>query len=190
MNVAMSLAAGLGLAAACGFRVFVPLLAVSVAAREGYAPLSAGFAWLGSDAALIAFASATILEIIAYYVPWLDHALDVVATPAAVIAGMVTSASVITDVPPLLKWTAVVIGGGGVAALVQGSTVALRIGSTATTGGLGNALIATAELVASIVTSTLAVLIPLAAGLGALICAWIVYRGTRRLLSRSSQPSR
>jgi hypothetical protein len=36
--------------------------------------------WLGSDAALVAFATALVVEIGAYYVPWLDNALDTIAT--------------------------------------------------------------------------------------------------------------
>jgi hypothetical protein len=188
VDTLLSLAAGLGLAAACGFRVFVPLLALSFGARAGYVPLTDGFAWIGSDGALVAFAVATVLEVVAYYVPWLDHLLDVAASPAAIVAGMLTSASVIGDLPPLLKWTSVVIGGGGIAALVQGSTVALRLGSTAHTGGLGNAFVATAELFGAVLTSVLAVVLPLLAAAVALLCGWLIYRATRRLRRRPSIP--
>jgi hypothetical protein len=182
VDTVVSLAAGLGLAAACGFRVFVPLLALSVGARFGYVPLSEGFAWLSSDAALVAFTVATLLEVGAYYVPWLDHVLDVAASPAAIVAGMLTSAAVVTDLTPLLKWTAVIIGGGGIAAIVQGSTVAMRVGSTAHTGGLGNAVLATAELVAAVLTSGLAVFIPAVAAGVALLLGWGIYRATRKRL--------
>jgi hypothetical protein len=182
MDTVLSVTAGLGLAAACGFRVFVPLLALSIGARSGYLPLSEGFAWLAGDPALVACAAATVLEVGAYYVPWLDQVLDMAASPAAVIAGMLTSAAVVTDLPPVLMWTAVIIGGGGMAAIVQGSTVAMRIGSTAHTGGLGNALVATAELVAAILTSGLAVFVPAVAAGVALLLGWLIYRTTRKLL--------
>ncbi len=180
----LSLGLGLGLAAAAGFRVFVPLLVLSLAARYGYVPLSPGWEWVGTPAATLTFASATVLEVIAYYVPWLDHVLDAVATPAAVVAGMVMTASVLGDLPPLLKWTAVVIGGGGAAALVQGSTVALRAGSGATTAGLANPVVATAELVGSTATALLAIVLPLLAL--ALVVGFfvVVYRVTRRLFRR------
>ncbi len=181
----VSLAVGLGLAAACGFRVFVPLLALSVAARSGDVPLSSGFDWMASDAAMIAFASATVLEVVAYYVPWLDHALDVAATPAAIAAGMVTSASVFADLPPLLKWMAAIVGGGGMAALVQGSTVALRAGSTATTVGVGNGLVASGELAGAVVISLLALALPLVAVVVALAFAWVVYRAARAMLRQA-----
>lgn len=159
----ISVAIGLGLAAACGFRVFTPLLIAGIAAHYGQLPLAGGFAWLGTTPALIAFGSATLLEIGAYYLPWLDHALDVIATPAAVMAGMIAAASVVTDLPPLLKWTVTIIGGGGAAGLIQAATVLLRLKSTALTGGLGNPAVATAEAAGSVITSIVAIVLPLVA---------------------------
>jgi hypothetical protein len=159
----LSLCLGIGFSAACGFRVFVPLLIASLAAHAGHLKLSAGFDWLGSDAAVIALGLATVLEIGAYYIPWLDNALDTVATPAAVIAGTLITASVATDMSPMLKWTLAVIAGGGSAALVQTGTVLVRAASTATTGGLANPLIATAELGGSVGMTLLAIAVPLAA---------------------------
>ena len=46
-----------------GRRVFVPLLLTGLAARLGYIRLTSGMGWIESDAALVAFATATILEI-------------------------------------------------------------------------------------------------------------------------------
>ena len=160
MSVITSVAVGIGLAAACGFRIFVPFLVLGAAARLGAVPLSAGFAWLASDEALIALAVATVLEAAAYKIPWLDHALDLLASPAAVVAGALATAAIVTDLPPLLRFAVVVIGGGGAAALVQGATVLLRLKSAATTGGLGNPLVALFELFGSLVTSVLALLAP------------------------------
>src|SRR5437867_4276732 len=133
METFLSVCAGIGLAAACGFRVFVPLLVVSIASLTGHLHLSAHFQWLGSYPALLAFAVATMLEIGGYFVPWLDHLLDTIATPAAVVAGTIVSASMFTDMSPFLRWTLALIAGGGIAGLVQGSTVATRAISTATT---------------------------------------------------------
>jgi hypothetical protein len=79
-----------------------------------------------------------------------------------VAAGIVAAASVVTDLPPLLKWTVTIIGGGGIAGLVQASSVLLRFKSTALTGGLANPLLATLELVGAVVTALLAILVPLA----------------------------
>ena len=175
---------GLGLAAACGFRVFVPLLVLSLAAKSGYVPLAPGWAWVGTAPAALAFATATLLETIGYFIPWVDHALDVAATPSAVVAGMVTTASVLTDLPPLVRWTAIIVGGGGLAALVQSSTVALRAGSTATTGGLANPVVAAAELGGSVFTSVLAVVAPLVALLAVVLGVTLFWRAARRIAGR------
>jgi hypothetical protein len=156
----LSICVGIGLAAACGFRVFVPLLVVSIAALSGHLTLAEAFQWIGTYPALVAFSVATALEIAGYYIPWVDHLLDTVATPAAIVAGTIVSASMFTDLSPFLRWTLAIIGGGGVAGLVQGGTAVMRAASTATTGGLGNPLVATGELALSVVTSALAVLAP------------------------------
>jgi hypothetical protein len=158
-----SILAGVGLAAACGFRVFVPLLVLSIAATLDVVPLAPDFAWLASTPALVALATATVMEIAAYYVPWLDHALDLVATPAAVLAGVVTTAAVVSDVSPVLRWALAVVAGGGVAGAVQGATVLLRLKSGVATAGVGNPLVATGETTSSTVTSVLAVVVPVIA---------------------------
>jgi len=184
LGAVISVALGLGLAAATGFRVFVPFLVLNLAVRWGYVPLAPGWEWVGGTPALIVFATATVLEVAGYYVPWVDHALDTVATPAAVIAGMVTSASVISDLPPLMKWTAVIVGGGGLAALVQGSTVALRAGSTAVSGGLANPLVATVETVGASVLAVIAVAVPLLALVLVAVVVAVIYRIGRWMVMR------
>ena len=100
MELILSIALGVGLSAACGFRIFVPLLVVSAAAQGGYLTLSPGFQWMAGYPALVTFAVATVLEILAYYIPWVDNLLDTIATPAAVVAGAVVTAAVVTDVAP------------------------------------------------------------------------------------------
>ncbi len=182
METLFSIALGIGLSAACGFRVFVPLLLMSVASRAGHLTLSPGFDWVGLLPALVAFGTATVLEVVAYYVPWLDHLLDTIATPAAVVAGVLASASVFTNMSPLLRWTLALIGGGGIAGLVQGATVLTRLKSTALTGGLGNSVVSTAELGGSAVTSLLAIFAPLLCLALIAVCIYVVFRMTGRLL--------
>lgn len=176
----LSVCLGLGLAAACGFRVFVPLLAVSLAARVGWLSLASELAWMAETPALTAFAVATVLEIVAYYVPWLDNFLDSVATPAAVVAGVVVTASVVTGMDPALKWILAVIAGGGVAGSVQSATVGGRVVSAMSTAGLANPLVATTELAGSVFLSTLSILAPLAAGLLLVVGCILVLRHRRR----------
>ena len=163
MEAALSIALGLGMAAACGFRVFAPLTVVSLAARAGAVELGANFDWIASTPALVILIVATAAEVAAYYVPWLDNLFDTVATPAAVVAGAVLAASVVTGMDPWLKWTLAAIAGGGLAGAVQLSTVAARGASSLTTAGLGNLGVASLELVGAIGLSLLSIFWPLLA---------------------------
>lgn len=160
LDTLFSICLGVGLAAACGFRVFVPLLVTSLAAHTGHLTLAGSFEWIGTTPALLAFGAATLLEVLAYYVPWIDNVLDVVAGPAAVVAGIVITASVVTDVDPLLRWSLAVIAGGGAAAAVQTATTVARHVSSWTTGGLGNHLLSTGEAMGSVVLSAMSLVVP------------------------------
>ena len=157
----LSLILGVGLSAACGFRVFVPPLIISIAALSGHLELSPGFDWVASYPALIALATASVLEILCYYMPVVDNFMDTVATPAAIVAGAATTASMVADASPILTWAIVVIAGGGVAATVQATTVALRGASTLGTGGLANPLVSSIELGGAVATSVLALIAPI-----------------------------
>lgn len=180
IEVLLSLAIGVGLAAAVGFRVFVPFTVISLAALSGYLELAPGFDWIGSYPALLVFAVATALEIGAYYIPWVDNLLDSIATPAAIVAGAVITASVVGDVSPLLRWSLAAIAGGGVAAAVQSGTVLLRGTSSTVTGGLGNFAVASSELLGSVLTSLLAVFLPLVAVTGIIFLFVVAMRRMRR----------
>jgi len=186
METILSLLIGMGLSAACGFRVFVPLLVVSLASRSGHLDLASGFEWMGSDAALIAFAAATVLEIAAYYIPWVDNLLDTVASPAAVVAGTLVTASLVSDMSPFLKWSLAIIAGGGIAGLVQGTTVVTRGASSAGTGGLANPILATAELGGSLFTSLLSLAMPWVVVL--IIGALLFLAGWRFFQRRPNRP--
>jgi hypothetical protein len=189
METFLSICLGLGLSAACGFRVFVPLLVISIAAISGHLHLSPGFEWLASYPALVALSVATVLEIAGYYVPWVDHLLDTIATPAALIAGTIVSASVLTDMSPLLQWTLAAIIGGGAAGVVQATTVVTRGASTATTGGLGNPIVATLELAGATALSIFAMVAPvLAVVLFATLASVLVWKLIRRVRSTTPAP--
>jgi hypothetical protein len=182
----LSICLGIGLSAACGFRIFVPLLVMSIASVSGHLSLAPGFQWIGTYPAVITFAVATALEIAGYYIPWVDHALDTLATPASIVAGTIVTASIVTGMSPLLKWTLALIAGGGIAGLVQGGTVVTRAASTATTGGLGNPLFATIELGAATALSITALLAPVL--LTAALLLFFVFFG--RKLFRKVRKSR
>lgn len=179
METLLSVVLGIGLSAACGFRIFVPFLLVGIAARTGHLVLGDSFAWMSSTPALIVLGVATVLEIGAYYVPWLDHALDVLASPSAVVAGVVMTASVVTGLDPMLKWTLALIAGGGIAATVQALTVGTRKVSLVTTGGLANPVVSTMELAGSVGLVILAIALPL---LAFAVVVWGVFFAVRRML--------
>jgi hypothetical protein len=190
MDILLSICLGIGLSAATGLRVFAPLLIVSIAAQSGALMLSPSFEWIGTPPALIVFAVATLLEIGAYLIPWLDNALDTIATPAAAIAGVIVMAAVLTDISPLARWTLAIIAGGGAAATVQGLTVVTRAASTGTTGGCANPVFSILEAIGSFTLSILAIALPLIAGVvAAILIASAVKLGVR-LFRRVPEESR
>ncbi len=180
-NLALSIVLGIALAAATGFRVFLPMLIVSASANAGHLQLDSGFAWLGTPTALTMLSVAALAEILAYYVPVIDNLLDTLATPAALIAGTIVSAAVMIDVSPMVKWTAAVVAGGGIAGLTQGLTGMLRAHSTVLTGGLGNPIIASAELCGALLISLLALMAPAAAIALVILFLLVAIRLLRRL---------
>jgi hypothetical protein len=186
-DIALSIALGIGLAAAVGFRVFLPLLVASVAAYTGHLQLSDSFAWLGSLSAMTMLAVAAIVEVLAYYIPAVDNLLDTITTPVALIAGTLVSAAVMVDLPPIVKWTTAIIAGGGAAGLTQGVTALLRAKSTALTGGLGNPVVATAELGGALLLSALALIAPFIALAAVAAFLWLAVRTVRRLRSRTRE---
>ncbi len=186
----LSIFVGIGLSAACGFRIFVPLLVMSIASLSGYLTLAPGFEWIASVPALVAFAIATVLEIAGYYIPWLDHLLDIVASPAAVIAGILVTASAVTGMSPFLRWAFAIIAGGGVAGTIQVITSMTRLTSGATTGGAANPLVSTAEGAGSMILSILAVLVPMATIVLVAAILLLALGPGRRLLRRRSPRNR
>jgi hypothetical protein len=184
MDTVLAVLIGIGLASSCGFRVFLPLLVVSAASYFGYFELAGGFDWLGTWAALVALAVAAIVEIAAYYVPWLDNALDLIASPIVAIAGTVMFAASVADLDPFLQWSLAIIAGGGSASIVQGGTVLSRLASTATTGGLANFVVATLETLAGLMFSILSIVVPLVALLLLIMVVVGMYMVGRPVLRR------
>jgi len=156
---------GISLSAASGFRVFVPLLTLSAAAVFGHIDLPTNFDWIENPQALAVFAVASTLEIGGYFIPWFDHFLDIAATPASILVGTIVTAALAPDMNPLAQWTLALVAGGGTAGITKGLMNLVRATSTATSGGLGNPIVATVELVLAIVLSVLAVTLPVVAGI-------------------------
>ena len=178
LEVLLSVALGIGLAAATGFRVFIPLLVAGLAARAGWVPLTDSFAWLQSTPALLVLGTAAAVEILAFYIPGVDHALDVIAGPLTIAAGILVSASVMVDMPPQVRWPIAVIAGGGIAGITKATAALIRAKTAAVTGGLGNPVVSTAETAGAATVSIIAVIAPL---LCLAIAVGIVVWATRRL---------
>jgi Domain of unknown function (DUF4126) len=181
----LAAALGISLAAAVGFRVFVPLLVVAVAAKSGWMDVAPAFAWLGSGTAIAMLAVAAAAEVAAYYIPGVDNMLDALAAPLAVVAGTLLVAAPLWELPPLLKWSTAVIAGGGAAGITQGLTSLLRTKSTLATGGLANPVVSTGELGGSLLLSILALLMPVLALALLLVLLALIFRRLRRLARRT-----
>jgi hypothetical protein len=186
----LSLCIGIGLSAACGFRVFVPLLVMSIASLMGWFEPMKGFEWLAIPSVCIGLAVATVCEIGAYYIPWVDNALDTIATPAAMVAGTLTTMAVSSgEMSQFASWAAAIIVGGGTATAVQMGTVAVRGLSTATTGGIANPVVSTGEWVGAIVVSVLSLIVPVLVVIVGIILVVIVIRWIKRKRQESTNHS-
>lgn len=168
---------GIGLAAATGFRVFLPMFAVSLASYMNWIPMNESFEWLAGLPTLITTGIATIVEILAYYIPFVDHLLDTISIPLATVAGSVMFASQFADMGTFPQWALALIAGGGTAAAISSGFAGTRAASTATTGGFGNSVVATTETAGAGLMSILALAAPFIAFLLAiaLIIVVLVY---------------
>ena len=186
-EIITAVAIGIGLSASCGFRVFVPMLVASIAAKMNIFPVNEGFQWLASWPAIISFGTATVAEILAYYIPFIDNLLDTITTPMAIGGGTLLLTSVLPIDNEFLKWAIGFLFGGGAAATVQGGTVLTRLASTKLTAGIGNPVLATGEHAAAFGTSALAVLIPLFfAALVIILIAYLILKFGKRLFKPSA----
>jgi hypothetical protein len=166
--------------------VFLPLLVAGVAARWGHLPLAHGFQWLSSTNVLLALGTASVVEVAAYYIPVVDHLLDVLGGPAAVAAGVIASASAMVDIPPAIMWPVAIIAGGGIAALTKATSALVRAKSGLMTAGAGNPLVSTGETAGAIVTAIAAIVIPLLCLLALVVLLVWVGRRVRRMWVGSS----
>ncbi|MCS3530390.1 DUF4126 domain-containing protein [Chryseobacterium sp. JUb7] len=182
---------GIGLAAATGFRVFLPLFAVSLASYFNWIPMSEQFEWLAGLPTLITTAIAMVVEVLAYYIPFIDHLLDTLSVPLATIAGSVLFASQFADIGSFAQWGLALIAGGGTAATISSGFAGIRAASTATTGGLGNSVVGTTETAGAGIMSILAMAAPIIAVILAIltiVCIVILGRKAWKKLRNRKKP--
>jgi len=175
LETILSICLGIGLASASGFRVFLPVFALSLASYFNVIPLNESWAWIGGLPALISFGVAMVFEIFGYYIPFIDNLLDTIATPLAAIAGFVVMASTMVDISPTMTTILAIIAGSGSATAFQGLTTTTRLASSVKTAGLGNPVVSTAETGTAITLSSLAIFLPIVAVILVVIIFGVIY---------------
>lgn len=182
----LSIFLGVGLAASVGFRVFLPLFALSLASYFGVWELNDNWQWIGSLIAVLTLGVATLLEIFAYFIPWFDNLLDSIAVPLAAIAGTAVMVSTVADLDPVITWSLAIIAGGGTATAIKGAGATGRLASTATTGGLANPVITTVETGTATVVSVASIFAPILAAVLVIIILVIIFRIYRKLRPKAN----
>ena len=172
----ISICLGIGLSASVGFRVFLPLFALSLASYFDVWQLNESWQWIGSATALITLGVATLVEIFAYFIPYIDNLLDTISVPLAALAGTAIMLSTVADLSPVITWSLAIIAGGGSAAAISGSSSATRITSTATTGGFANPIVSTVETGTSLVMSIISIFLPILAFILVIIILFVIYK--------------
>lgn len=180
---------GVSLAACAGFRIFVPLLISSIAFKMGWISPIESLKWLGSTSALIIFLVAAIFESLAFLIPWLDHAFDVIAAPLATAAGMLLASAVLKDMPTSMQVGLGIVAGGGAAGMVHATSSLLRLGSTKFTGGLGNPFFAKIETLISGIGSIIAIFLPVVMILGLFLFFGAAYWILKKTILKSKPSS-
>ena len=186
VTIIMATLMGISLAAASGFRVFLPPFLLSLAARFNVVwfldidLIGTQFEFFTSTLSIVVLGIATVAEFAAFYAPWIDNALDTIATPASILAGVAMTAIVLEGNDPIIQWTVAIVAGGGVAATIQSATVATRGLSSTFTFGLGNSAVATGENVASVALTLIAILIPFLSALFVLLMVALLLRMKRK----------
>jgi hypothetical protein len=189
VDTILSIFLGIGLAASVGFRVFLPLFALSLAAYFNVWELNESWLWIGSPTALITLGIATIVEIAAYYIPVVDNLLDTIAIPLATLAGTAVMVSTVADLSPVITWALAIIAGGGTAAAIKTSASTTRLGSTVSTAGFGNPVISTLETGTSVVMSIVSIFLPVLAIILVICIFYLVVKLYKKLKPNKSKSS-
>lgn len=182
---------GLGLASATGLRTFLPLLMLALAARFELfgVRLIDQMDWLVSWPAISALTIAAVAEFAGDKVPAIDHGLNAIGYVTRPVAGAIAAGSVFWAVDPTAAAIAGVIVGAPAALAFNAAQTGVRVGSTATTGGLGNPVVSLIEDVLAVLTVIVAFLAPIIIPIVLLILMVVVFRLARRIRDRGERPS-
>ena len=180
----ISICLGIGLSASVGFRVFLPLFALSLASYFNVWELNASWQWVGSTTAVIVLGVATIVEIFAYFIPYVDNLLDSIAVPLAALAGTAVMLSTVSELSPVITWALAIIAGGGTAAAISGTTSTTRLASTTTTGGITNPIFSTIETGTATLMSIISIFLPSLAIVLVIIMVCVIFKLYKKFRTR------
>lgn len=189
LEIAISICLGIGLAAAVGFRIFLPLLILSLAGYYEVIPLNESWQWMGSLTTVITMGAATVVEIFGYYIPWLDNLLDAIALPLATLAGTAVMVATVSDLSPVITWSLAIIAGGGTAAAIKGNASAARLTSTTTTVGVANPILTTVETAIAAVMAFTSIFLPILAFVFVVFLFFILFRFYKKLRKKRLPPT-
>ena len=186
IDVLISICIGIGLAASTGFRVFLPLFLLSIASYFHFISLTDSLSWLGNPISVVVFGIAMLVEIVAYYIPFVDNLLDTMAVPLATIAGFLVMFATSVHLDPTLATIVSLIAGSGTAAAIQSFTTVTRLGSSVKTGGLANPIVTTTETGSALALSSLSIFLPIVAGVVVVILLFVLVFFYKYLKSKLS----
>jgi len=175
---------GIGLSAATGLRVFLPFFLISLALHYNILSFEQNFIWLDNPYVVIALGIAVIVEIGGYYIPIVDHTLDIIGAPLAFCAGVVSMSSMMPEMPAYVDSIISLIVGGGTALSINSFSGMMRIKTTASFFGMANSTYSTIENILSTLFTLLAFLVPVMFGIGILLFVFLAQRFIRRWISK------
>ncbi|MFN4905400.1 MAG: DUF4126 domain-containing protein [Planctomycetota bacterium] len=161
MQLVASIVIGICLSAACGLKVFVPPLVAGLAHKAGVLSLSEHTQWLGTWPAISALAIAVVCEFVGFCIPVFGNLLDIIATPASVVAGAFLMSSQVETSSPLVNWSLAIAGGGVTSGLVATIMAAIRSGASIVSAGISNFFVALFELASAAIITVLTLFAPL-----------------------------
>jgi len=180
LNILFAISAGVALAAATGFRAFLPLFGLGLVARLGWTTIRPAEQWLAGDLALIALGTATVVELLADKIPVVDHVLDSIATVIRPVAAWVVSFGVLT--PLGQEWAgalATVLAGGAFG--VHALKAKARVGSTLATVGTANPFLSAIEDAIALTLTLVGILAPILALLFLVLLVWVGIKVLRKV---------
>jgi hypothetical protein len=190
MDAISAAAFGVVLAATAGLRAFLPVFSASLMAWMTDLPLPDDLAWLERPQTVVIFGVATLLEILGDKIPVVDHALDSIQVLTKPVLAVLAATPFIYQLAPEYSVAVGILLGAPLALGVHSAKATARLGSTATTAGVGNPFLSLAEDVAAIAAIILGFLAPLLALLVMAITIFFIARLALRVRRRRRAPVR